>query len=177
MNAKAHEIKEHTLQAFTAQLRETRALLGDRLDLYQVHSMTEDSPVLGHAELQHALGELRDEGVRLGLSTSGPRQADVIRAALDLQVNGAPLFSSVQATWNLLETSSGTALSEAPPQLADELTGESEDPIRYWAALSTECAAGKTHYPERPYNRYPDRSYEWARRHPTRSVVFMRSAL
>jgi aryl-alcohol dehydrogenase-like predicted oxidoreductase len=113
MNAKAHEIKEHTLQAFTAQLRETRALLGDRLDLYQVHSMTEDSPVLGDAELQHALGELRDEGVRLGLSTSGPRQADVIRAALDLQVNGAHLFSSVQATWNLLETSSGAALWEA----------------------------------------------------------------
>ena len=87
-------------------------MLGDRLDLYQVHSMTEDSPVLSDAELQHALGALRDEGVRLGLSTSGPRQPDVIRAALELQVNGAPLFSSVQATWNLLKTSAGTALSE-----------------------------------------------------------------
>ena len=113
MDSEVHEVKEHTLKAFTAQLRETRALLGERLDLYQVHSMTEDSPVLSDAQLQHALGELRDEGVGVGLSTSGPRQPEVIRAALALEVNGAPLFSSVQSTWNLLETSSGAALSEA----------------------------------------------------------------
>lgn len=113
MHAKVHEVKDHTLQAFTAQLGETRELLGDRLNLYQVHSITEDSPVLSDSKLQHALGELRDEGVRVGLSTSGPRQADVIRAVLDLEIDGAPLFSSVQSTWNLLEISAGTALSEA----------------------------------------------------------------
>jgi aryl-alcohol dehydrogenase-like predicted oxidoreductase len=113
MDAQVHEVKDHTLAAFAAQLGETRALLGDRLDLYQVHSVTQDSPVLGDTELHHALADLRDSGTRVGFSTSGPRQADVIRAALQVHVNGAPLFSSVQSTWNLLETSAGTALSEA----------------------------------------------------------------
>ena len=113
MNAEVHEVKDHSLRAFAVQLTETRTLLGDRLDVYQVHSVTHDSPVLSDGELQRALADLRDTGIRLGLSTSGPRQADVIPAALDIDIDGARLFSSVQSTWNLLETSSGAALSEA----------------------------------------------------------------
>jgi aryl-alcohol dehydrogenase-like predicted oxidoreductase len=113
MDSDVHEVKDHSLEAFTAQLQQTRALLGDRLDLYQVHSVTEDSPVLVDVALQHALADLRDGGVRIGLSTSGPRQSTAIRAALALNVNGARLFSSVQSTWNLLETSAGPALAEA----------------------------------------------------------------
>ncbi len=113
LDADVHEVKDHTLQAFNTQLGETRAVLGDRLTLYQVHSVTEESPVLTDVQLQRALGGLRDDGIRLGLSTSGPRQANVIRAAIDIQVGGAPVFSSVQSTWNLLEPSAGDALSEA----------------------------------------------------------------
>jgi aryl-alcohol dehydrogenase-like predicted oxidoreductase len=113
MDSDVHEVKEHSVTAFAEQLRDTRALLGDRLDLYQVHSVTEDSPLLGDVQLQRALADLRDSGVRIGLSTSGPRQADALRAALDLEVCGAPLFSSVQSTWNLLEPSVGEVLSEA----------------------------------------------------------------
>jgi aryl-alcohol dehydrogenase-like predicted oxidoreductase len=75
--------------------------------------VTEGSPVLDDPQLQRALADLRDRGIRLGLSTSGPRQASVIRAALDLEVGGEPLFSSVQSTWNLLESSAQEALSEA----------------------------------------------------------------
>jgi aryl-alcohol dehydrogenase-like predicted oxidoreductase len=55
------------------------------------------------------LRELADSGVRVGLSTSGPRQAETLRKALS---SGAP-FSAVQATWNVLETSAGAALAEA----------------------------------------------------------------
>jgi aryl-alcohol dehydrogenase-like predicted oxidoreductase len=113
LDSEVHEIKEHTLAAFQSQLQETRTLLGNRVDLYQVHSLTDDSPVLRDTELQHALSRLRDEGVRVGLSTSGARQATAIRAALELHVGGLPLFSSVQATWNLLETSAAPALAEA----------------------------------------------------------------
>jgi len=36
-----------------------------------------------------------------------------IRGALDIRIDGTPLFSSVQATWNLLERSAGAALSDA----------------------------------------------------------------
>lgn len=49
----------------------------------------------------------------VGLSTSGPNQADTIRAALSVTVSGRPLFGSVQTTYNLLECSAGGALAEA----------------------------------------------------------------
>jgi aryl-alcohol dehydrogenase-like predicted oxidoreductase len=98
---------------FTAQLAETRALLGPRLALYQVHSLTEDSPLLGDAALLDALGALRDTGVRVGLSTSGPAQAVTLRRALTAQTGGRPVFSAAQVTWNLLETSVAAAAAEA----------------------------------------------------------------
>jgi len=113
LDAVKHEVKEHSLAMFTAQLAETRALLGPRLALYQVHSLTEDSPLLGDPALLGALGALRDSGVRVGLSTSGPAQAVTLRRALATQAGGRPLFSAAQVTWNLLETSVGPAAAEA----------------------------------------------------------------
>ena len=113
LDAVKHEVKEHSLAMFTTQLAETRALLGPRLALYQVHSLTEDSPLLGDAVLLAALGSLRDTGVRVGLSTSGPAQAVTLRRALAVQAGGRPLFSAAQVTWNLLETSVADAAAEA----------------------------------------------------------------
>jgi len=113
LDAAKHEVKEHSLAMFTAQLAETRALLGPRLALYQVHSLTEDSPLLGDAALLDALGALRDTGVRVGLSTSGPAQAVTLRRALTAQAGGRPVFSAAQVTWNLLETSVAAAAAEA----------------------------------------------------------------
>ncbi|MBH5338615.1 aldo/keto reductase [Streptomyces pactum] len=113
LTAPVHEVKDHSLAAFRRQREETRALLGDRLDLYRVHSLTPDSPALTDPALHHALAGLAAEGVRAGISTSGPRQADAVRAALEITVDGVPLFSSVQATWNPLEPSVAPALAEA----------------------------------------------------------------
>lgn len=113
MDADQHEVKEHSLAAFTAQLAQTRALLGDRLALYQVHSLTPDSPLLGDPGLLAALGDLRDSGVRLGVTTSGPHQAEVLRRALAASAGGRPLFSVAQVTWNVLEPSVGPAAAEA----------------------------------------------------------------
>jgi aryl-alcohol dehydrogenase-like predicted oxidoreductase len=42
-DADQQEVKEHSLAMFTAQLAQTRAALGDRLALYQVHSLTPES--------------------------------------------------------------------------------------------------------------------------------------
>ncbi|GAA1951856.1 aldo/keto reductase [Kitasatospora viridis] len=109
----AHEVKEHSVAVFDRQVRETRALLGRHLDLYLVHSVTPDSPALTDPALHARLAGLAAEGVRVGLSTSGPAQARAIRAALGVTVDGRPLFSAVQATWNLLETSAAPALAEA----------------------------------------------------------------
>jgi aryl-alcohol dehydrogenase-like predicted oxidoreductase len=98
---------------FTAQLAESRALLGDRIALYQVHSLTADSGLFEDRELLSALALLRADGVQVGLSTSGPGQADAIRRALPLTVDGLPLFGAAQVTWNLLEPSVGPAAAEA----------------------------------------------------------------
>ena len=57
VDADVHEVKEHTLARYQSQLAETRALLGDRLRLYQVHSLTADSPLFGDAALRRALAE------------------------------------------------------------------------------------------------------------------------
>ncbi len=107
------EVKEHSLAMFTSQLGLTRQLLGDRLALYQVHSLTEDSGVLGNAALLAALAGLRRQGVLVGLSTSGPRQADTLRRAMEATVDGEPVFSVAQVTWNVLEPSAGPAAAEA----------------------------------------------------------------
>ena len=113
LDAAVHEIKDHSLAAFTEQLAETAALLGPRLGVYHVHSATLGTGVLDDAELHRALAGLRDRGVRVGISTSGPAQADAVRKALAVRVGGEPLFTSIQSTWNLLEPSAGPALAEA----------------------------------------------------------------
>ena len=113
LDADVHEVKDHSLAAFTQQFAETEALLGDRLDVYQVHSATLDSGVLDDASVHRALAGLRDRGIRVGLSTSGPRQGDTVRRALEVKVDGERLFTSVQSTWNVLEPSAGPALAEA----------------------------------------------------------------
>lgn len=108
-----HEVKEHSVAVFDRQIRETRARLERHLDVYLIHSVTPDSPALTDPVLHARLAALAAEGVRVGLSTSGPAQARTVRAALAVEVDGQPLFSAVQATWNLLETSAGSALAEA----------------------------------------------------------------
>jgi aryl-alcohol dehydrogenase-like predicted oxidoreductase len=113
LDAEQQEVKDHSLAMFTTQLAETRALLGDRLALYQVHSLTPDSPLLGDRALLAALARLRAKGVLIGLTTSGPSQADMLRQALRATVDGQPLFSVAQVTWNLLEPSVAPAAAEA----------------------------------------------------------------
>lgn len=112
-DAETHEVKDHSVATYERQSAESRALLGDRLDLYQVHSVTPGSPALTDPELHGRLARLAAEGVTIGLSTSGPAQAEAIRAALEVTVDGNPLFRTVQSTYNLLEPSAGAALAEA----------------------------------------------------------------
>jgi aryl-alcohol dehydrogenase-like predicted oxidoreductase len=113
VDAPVHEVKEHSLSRFRTQLAESRALLGDRIALYQVHSLTADSPLFDQPDLIAALAELAADGVRVGFSTSGPAQVDAVRRGLALEVAGRPVFTSVQATWNPLEQSVAPALAEA----------------------------------------------------------------
>ncbi|MGW4197402.1 aldo/keto reductase [Streptomyces sp. NPDC005004] len=111
--AERHEVKDHSLATYERQRAETGALFGDRLDLYQIHSVTPDSPALTDRALHERLAEAAAGGLTIGFSTSGPAQADAIRAALKITVDGERLFRSVQSTYNALETSAGAALAEA----------------------------------------------------------------
>ena len=113
LQAERHEVKDHSVAAFRRQLAESRGLLGPYLSLYQLHSLTPEGGTLDDAVLIDELGRLRDAGIRIGVTVSGPRQADALRRALAVRRAGAPLFDAVQATWNLLDRSAEDALREA----------------------------------------------------------------
>lgn len=110
VEAVVHEVKDHSLPILQRQIEESRNLLGDYLGLYQIHSATLESGVLDDSELLSELARLRDGGLAIGLSLSGPNQSATLYKALQIEFEGSQLFSSVQATWNLLETSAGPAL-------------------------------------------------------------------
>lgn len=113
VDAETHEVKDHGLATFARQLGESRELLGDHLALYQVHSASLDTGVLEDPAVLDALTALSAQGIVVGLTLSGPQQADTLRRALALTQKDQAPFRSVQATWNLLEPSVGAALAEA----------------------------------------------------------------
>jgi len=113
VEAEHHEIKDHSLPVLQRQAAESRGLLGNYLNLYQIHSATLESGVLTDRAVLEELARMRAQGLRIGLTLSGPKQAETLRRALDVTIAGVRLFDSVQATWNLLEPSAGPALQAA----------------------------------------------------------------
>jgi aryl-alcohol dehydrogenase-like predicted oxidoreductase len=115
VDAPVHEEKELSLPHFTSQLGETRALLGDRLDLYQIHSATAESGCLENSALLRALVGARRAGAyrAVGLTLSGPGSAETLELALAARVDGDPVFDVVQATFNALEPSLAPVLARA----------------------------------------------------------------
>jgi aryl-alcohol dehydrogenase-like predicted oxidoreductase len=108
IDVEEHEVKDLSVSTLRRQLGETRALIGEHLALYQIHSATIESGVLDDAAVREELARLREDGVRVGLTATGPRQATTIEHALE--VGG---FDAVQATWNLHERSATAALAAA----------------------------------------------------------------
>jgi aryl-alcohol dehydrogenase-like predicted oxidoreductase len=102
------ERKDLSVATFRRQLAETQQLLGAHLRLYQIHSATIESGVLDDNELLAELAALRRTGVSVGLTVTGPGQAQTIDGALAVGI-----FDTVQATWNLLERSAAPALQRA----------------------------------------------------------------
>jgi len=108
VDAIIHEVKDLSLANLRRQWGESQELLAPYLRLYQIHSATIDSGVLDDRAVLDELARMRAEGLSVGLSVTGPGQARTIERALE--VGG---FDTVQATWNLLETSAGPALTAA----------------------------------------------------------------
>jgi len=115
VDAPVHEEKELSLARFTAQLAETRALLGPHLDLYQIHSATAESGCLEDASLLRALVEGRRAGAyrAVGLTLSGPTSARALELARAARADGEPVFDVVQATFNCLDPSLAAPLAGA----------------------------------------------------------------
>ena len=111
--AEKHEVKDHSLSTLRRQIRESKEILGPHLNLYQIHSATLESGVLENREVLNELAWLRAGGLKIGLTLTGPKQAEILRRALEIAVDGERLFDCVQATWNLLEQSADAALQEA----------------------------------------------------------------
>jgi aryl-alcohol dehydrogenase-like predicted oxidoreductase len=113
LDAPVHEVKDLSLDTLRRQILESRTELGERLQLYQIHSATLESGILENDAVLRELLALGATGLVVGLTVSGPAQADVIRRAMEVRVDGVNPFQVVQATWNLLEPSAGGALAEA----------------------------------------------------------------
>jgi aryl-alcohol dehydrogenase-like predicted oxidoreductase len=115
IDATVHEEKELSLARFEGQLTETRALLGDRLALYQIHSATAESGVLADAALLAALVAGRRAGAyrAVGLTVTGARSARTLELALAARADGERVFDVVQATFNCLEPSLAPLLAAA----------------------------------------------------------------
>jgi aryl-alcohol dehydrogenase-like predicted oxidoreductase len=107
-DAEAHETKDLSAATLRRQLPESLALLGRSLRLYQIHSATLDSGVLADPDVRAELERVRDRGIAVGLTVTGPGQRATIERAVEL---GG--FDAVQATWNLLERGAEPALAEA----------------------------------------------------------------
>lgn len=116
ISASQHEVKDHSLPTLDRQWKISESLLGGHLQLYQVHSATLESGILENAAVHRRLHSLKEKGIQIGLSLSGPQQADTLEAAMRVAFDGIPLFDSVQATFNLLEVSAGPALEAAHAQ-------------------------------------------------------------
>lgn len=69
---------------------------------------------MDNKEVHAALHQCRKErGWAIGLSVSSPKQDEVLRRAMEIEVEGERLFDSVQCTYNLLEQRAGPTLLEA----------------------------------------------------------------
>ena len=113
VTAEKHEVKEHSLPVLQRQWQESQRYLGAYLRLYQIHSAALESGVLTDPAVLAELAAIKQQGIAIGLSLSGPQQAATLEQALLVEVDGVRLFDAVQATWNLLERSAGVMLRQA----------------------------------------------------------------
>ncbi|HEY0880991.1 MAG TPA: aldo/keto reductase [Archangium sp.] len=103
--ADVHEVKDHSLEHFEQQWAESKAILGPWLKLYQIHSATYESEVLGDPDVLLRLFRLRKEtGVKIGATVTGVKQPELLHSIYML-IGGDEedqIFDWVQATWNVL---------------------------------------------------------------------------
>ncbi|MGA1762877.1 MAG: aldo/keto reductase [Gammaproteobacteria bacterium] len=107
-----HERKDHSLSFLKKQWVETRLNLGKNIDLYQIHSVTSESNVLNDRDVLNELHNIKNSGIQIGISTSGPDQEETIKKLLEIN-RVEKIFSFIQCTINILEQSCQQTLIKA----------------------------------------------------------------
>lgn len=104
-NANVHELKEHSLEKLNEQWAKSSSLYKN-IGIYQIHSATLDSGVLENEGIIERLFELKNKhNIKIGLSSTGDNQKEIITKALSIKNNNQELFNSFQVTYNLLDQS------------------------------------------------------------------------
>ena len=104
-SATQHEVKEHSLKKLNEQWKTSKILL-PKLNSYQIHSATLETGVLENEKILQRLATLKNEyGLLIGLTTTGANQLEVLKKALDLEVDGKSLFDLFQVTYNIFDQS------------------------------------------------------------------------
>ena len=107
MDAKEHEVKEHSLEMLNKQWKSSKKLL-PHLTTLQIHSATFETGVLENQAVLNRLAELKAKhGLRIGVTTTGDNQVEVLKKALAVEVEGLRLFDVFQVTYNVLDQSIG----------------------------------------------------------------------
>ncbi|MEP2510212.1 MAG: aldo/keto reductase [Reichenbachiella sp.] len=103
--ATIHEVKDHSLNQLLKQWQISKELK-PYLSTLQVHSATFESGILQDEKVLNKLAELKaNQDIRIGITTTGDNQIEVLQAAMDTLVQGIPLFEVYQVTYNILDHS------------------------------------------------------------------------
>ena len=103
--ATIHEIKNHSLAKLNEQWKVSQQLL-PFLTSYQIHSATLATGVLDNQAILERLADLKStHQLKIGLTTSGANQNEVLQKAITIKINGEPLFDLFQVTYNVFDQS------------------------------------------------------------------------
>ena len=143
--ATLHEEKEHSLEKLNEQWEQSKKIL-PLLSTYQIHSATFETGVLENQKVLDRLAELKiKHGLRIGLSTTGANQVEVLRKALDVGVETKALFDVFQVTYNVFDQNLVT--------ISDQLLRENKRMV-----IKEALANGRV-FPNEKYTHY-DRAYK-----------------
>ncbi|NJN78101.1 MAG: aldo/keto reductase [Saprospiraceae bacterium] len=108
INAETHELKEHSLANLNRQWEFSKNLLPN-LSTYQIHSATFETKVLENEAILNRLTELKAEhNLKIGITVSGDNQVEILKKALEVEINGLELFEVFQVTYNVFDQSLAT---------------------------------------------------------------------
>jgi len=112
LNATQHEVKEHSLFKLNKQWTQSKKLL-PLLTTYQIHSATFETGVLDNPNILNRLFALKQaHNIRMGITTTGANQVEVLKKAIDVEINGTLLFDVFQVTYNLFDQSLANVVKE-----------------------------------------------------------------